>query len=330
MRYGDEAVGVAASPLIAIVGPTGVGKTGLALALAREVGAEVVSADSRQVYRGMDIGTDKPSEEQRQLVPHHLIDIFAPDEDFTLAQYQERAYDAIEDILSRGKVPFLVGGTGLYVRAVLEGFVIPRVRPNPALRQALLQEAERDGQQALHARLQGVDPEAAARLDPRNVRRVIRALEVYEELRTPISELQARKAPPYRTLKIGLTRERQELYRRIDRRVDRMVERGLIAEVQALVVQGYGFDLPAMSGLGYRQIGMHVRGEVDLPTAVRMIKSETHRFVRQQYKWFRLDDQTIRWFDMGKAPYEEVKVLVAGFLKQQGLYRDSARAAGGG
>jgi tRNA dimethylallyltransferase len=291
-----------------------VGKTRLAVALGRELEGEIISADSRQIYQGMDIGTDKPTEEERKLVPHHLIDIIAPDQEFTLAQYQERAYRAIEDVLSRNKVPFLVGGTGLYIRAVLQGFLIPRVKPNLPLRRELLQQAERDGAQALHAQLEEVDPEAAASIDPRNVRRVIRALEVYYELREPISHLQRRKPPPYRTLKIGLTMEREELYRRIDQRVDGMVERGLLAEVQSLAAEGYGYDLPAMSGLGYRQLSMYLRGEVDLLTAISQIKSETHRFVRQQYKWFRLDDETIHWFDMGDEPYEKIKGSVVAFL----------------
>jgi tRNA dimethylallyltransferase len=303
------------SPLIAIVGPTGVGKTRLAVVLGNQLGGEIISADSRQIYRGMDIGTAKPTEAERRLAPHHLIDIVAPDAEFTLAQYQEWAYQAIEDVLSRNKVPFLVGGTGLYIRAVLEGFLIPRVKPNLRLRQELRQEAERHGPQALHARLQEVDPEAAANIDPHNVRRVIRALEVHQELKEPISRLQQRRPPPYRILKIGLTMDRQELYRRIDQRVDSMVERGLLAEVQSLVAEGYGYDLPAMSGLGYQQMGMYLRGEVDLPTAIRKIKSETHRFVRQQYKWFRLDDQTIHWFDMGEEPDEEIKALIADFLE---------------
>jgi tRNA dimethylallyltransferase len=303
------------SPLVAIVGPTGVGKTRMAVALGQELGGEIVSADSRQTYQRMDVGTAKPTEEERELVSHHLIDIVAPDEEFTLAQYQERAYQAIEDVLSRDKVPFLVGGTGLYIRAVLEGFVIPRVEPNLRLRHELRQEAKRHGAQALHVRLQEVDPEAAANIDPQNVRRVIRALEVYQELKEPISRLQKRKPPPYRILKLGLTMERKELYRRIDQRVDSMVEQGLLAEVQSLVAEGYGYDLPAISGLGYQQMGMYLRGEVDLPTAILKIKSETHRFVRQQYKWFRLDDETIHWFDMGDAPYEEIKALIVDFLE---------------
>jgi tRNA dimethylallyltransferase len=301
-------------PLVAIVGPTGVGKTRTAMFLCQEIGGEVISADSRQIFKLMDIGTDKPTPEQQSAVPHHLIDVVAPDEEFTLAQFQERAYQAIEDVVSRKKVPFLVGGTGLYVRAVLEGFVIPRVKPNLRLRQELLHEAERDGAVALHAKLRDVDPEAAEKIDPANVRRVVRALEVYEQLGEPISQVQRRSSPPYRTLKIGLTLERKELYRRIDQRVDSMMERGLLAEVEDLVSRGYGFELPAMSGLGYRQLGMYLKAEVDLPAAVQKIKSETHRFVRQQYKWFRVDEKTIHWFDVRDEPQESIKGLILGFL----------------
>ncbi len=302
------------SPLVAIVGPTGVGKTRIAIALCQVVGGEVISADSRQIYRGMDIGTDKPSPEQRSLVPHYLVDILDPDEEFTLAQYQELAYQAIDGVLTRSRVPFLVGGTGLYVRAVLQGYVIPRVKPSPQLRQKLMEEAERDGEVALHARLERVDPEAAARIDPRNVRRVVRALEVYETTGKPISAQQERKPPPYRALKIGLTMDRELLYRRVDERVDDMVERGLVAEVEGLLAKGYSHELPAMSGLGYRQVCGYLRGETDVSGAVGKIKSETHRFVRQQYKWFRLDDDTIHWFDVGHASKERIEALIEGLL----------------
>lgn len=301
-------------PLIVIVGPTAVGKTRLALRLAQELGGEVISADSRQVYRGLDIGTAKPTPEQRRRVPHHLIDVIAPDEAFTLAQYQELAYDAIGDVLARGKPPFLVGGTGQYVRAVVEGWGIPRVPPNEELRAELYRQAEVEGEATLHARLREVDPAAAQRIDPRNVRRVIRALEVYLETGHPISELQRKKPPPYRILQIGLTLDRQELYRRIDERVDRMIEEGLVEEVRGLVERGYGYDLPSMSGLGYQQIGLYLRGQVSLEEAIQLIKRHTRRFVRHQYNWFRLDDAAIRWFDVLNDPHREIRGLVASFL----------------
>ncbi|MFQ6001393.1 MAG: tRNA (adenosine(37)-N6)-dimethylallyltransferase MiaA [Anaerolineae bacterium] len=301
--------------LIVIVGPTAVGKTQLALRLCEEFRGEVVSADSRQIYRGMDIGTAKPTAEERRRVPHHLIDLIEPDEGFTLVQYQEKAYEAIDEILSRGRLPFLVGGTGLYVKALVEGFSVPRVKPDMARRRALLKEARERGAEALHARLKEVDPTAAARIDPRNVRRVIRALEVYEATGQPISQLQRKEPPPYSILKIGLTMERKALYRRIDERVDRMMEMGLLEEVKRLVERGYGYHLPAMSGLGYKQLGLYLRGEVDLAEAVRMIKSETRRFVRQQYKWFRLDDETINWIEVDGDPYLEARSLLSTFLE---------------
>jgi tRNA dimethylallyltransferase len=308
--HGSEAQ----SSLAVIVGPTAAGKTRLALRLAGELEAEIVSADSRQIYRGMDIGTDKPTAEERQRVPHHLIDIVDPDEEFTLARYQDMAYAAIDDVLARSSVPLLVGGTGLYIKAVVEGWTIPRVRPNEALRTELYREAELKGGVALHARLRQVDPVAAEKIDPRNVRRVIRALEVYLETGRPISELQRRRPPPYRVLQIGLTMERADLYQRIDQRVDRMIERGLVEEVRGLVKQGYGYELPAMSGLGYRQVGCYLRDEISLEEAIRLIKRDTRRFVRQQYNWFRLDDEGIHWFQALDDPYERVKGVILQFL----------------
>ena len=306
--------GKAKGALIAIVGPTAVGKSELGLRLAEEFGGEIVSADSRQIYRGLDIGTAKPTAEERRRVPHHLLDVVDPDEVLTLAQYQELAYAAIDDILARSKVPFLVGGTGLYIKAAVEGWSIPRVPPNEKLREELYRLAELEGPEALHARLWEVDPAAAARIDPRNVRRVVRALEVYAETGRPISELQRRSPPPYRTLQIGLTMEREELYRRIDARVERMIERGLVEEVRGLIERGYGLDLPAMSGLGYREIGLYLKGEIGLEEAIRLIKRNTRRFVRHQYNWFRLDDPDIHWFDALNEPYDQIRRLVASFL----------------
>jgi tRNA dimethylallyltransferase len=281
------------SHLFVIAGPTAVGKTALAIELARRFDGEIVSADSRQVYRGMDIGTAKPTREEQSFAPHHLIDVVEPDESYTLANYQADAYAAIEDILARGKQPFLVGGTGLYVRAVVEGLSIPRVPPNSELRAQL--ECE-DGM-ALYERLRALDPEAAARIDPRNIRRTIRALEVCLVTGEKFSELGRATPPPYRITQIGLTMSRPELYTRIDARIDRMIDQGLVAEVEHLVEQGYTFNLPSMSGLGYREIGDHLRGVVPLDEAVANIKRNTRDFVRRQYAWFRLKDERIRWFE---------------------------------
>ncbi len=303
-----------ARSLVAIVGPTAVGKTAMALRLADDLPVEVVSADSRQVYRYMDIGTAKPTPEERQRVKHHLLDIVDPDEPFTLAQYQQLAYAAIDDVHRRGNVPVLVGGTGLYVKAVLEGLDIPHVEPDPELREQLYAEADAEGHNALHRRLSELDPAAAERIDPRNVRRVVRALEVFYRMGRPISALQSASPPPYRILRIGLAMPRHELYRRIDERLERMLAAGLVQEVRSLVEQGYDYELPAMSGLGYRQIGMYLRGELSLPEAVRLIKRQTRRFVRQQASWFRADDPEIVWCDASAPVFHAVVTCIRDFL----------------
>ncbi len=296
--------------LLAIVGPTGVGKSRLALRLAQTFGGEIVSADSRQVYCHMDIGTAKPTRQELSLVPHHLIDIVNPDEDFSLAQYQCLAYRAIDDIQQRNKLAILVGGSGLYVWSVLEGWGIPQVPPDLEFRRSLEKKAAEVGVDGLYQELMKVDPIAAQRIDRRNVRRVIRAVEVHRNTDTPFSQLQHKQAPPYNTLVIGLTTDRAELYRRIDLRVDEMIKQGLTEEVKKLVKVGYDFNLPAMSGIGYKQIGMFLRGELTSAAAVQQIKFETHRFVRHQYSWFRLKDDRIRWFDIqGKVESEIINTL---------------------
>jgi len=287
--------------VVAVVGPTAAGKTELSLALAQALGGEIVSADSRQIYRGMDIGTAKATPEERALVPHHLLDVVDPDQVLTLAEYQRLACAAIDDILARGRLPLLVGGTGQYVYAVIEGWRIPEVAPQPALRAALEAEAAAQGAEAFHARLAALDPIAASRIDPRNVRRVIRALEVCLTTGRPISELQTKSPPPYKIIQVGVTRPRPELYARIDARVERMIAAGLVDEVRCLAEAGYSWDLPAMTGLGYRQIGQYLRGEVTLDEAVALIKKGTRRLVQQQYNWFRPDDPMIRWVDPGDA-----------------------------
>ena len=309
-------------PLIAIVGPTGIGKSQLAIHLAKKFDGEIVGADSRQVYRHMDIGTAKPSLENRERVRHHLIDIVNPDEDFSLAQYQVLAFDAIREIHGRDKLPFLVGGSGLYVRAVLEGWYIPGVKPDLELRHSLENKVADVGYQSLYQELMEVDPAAARKIDPRNVRRVIRALEVHHQAGTAFSELQDKKTPPYRSLIIGLTAERKELYRRVDKRVDDMIAQGLVAEVEKLVNMGYDFSLPSMSSIGYKQIATFLRGEVSLEDAVQQIKYETHRFVRHQYAWFRLNDEQSHWFDIAQAPEAEIEAIVSRFLEGKSNHKE--------
>lgn len=295
-------------PLLVLVGPTAVGKTALSLHLAQRFDGEIVSADSRLFYRGMDIGTAKPTPAERRLVPHHLIDIAGPDETMTLGAYQDMAYAAINEIHRRGRLPILAGGTGQYIKAVVEGWGIPRVPPHPDLRAAL----KKQGGPELARWLAVLDPAAAGRLDPRNVRRVIRALEVTLVTGQPISELQQKSAPLYDILIIGLTGDREMLYKRIDRRVDRMMAGGLLAEVQGLLDAGYERRLPAMSGLGYQQIAAHLAGEMTLEEAVERIKFDTHRFVRQQYTWFRPDDPRIHWYNISEPDMtKNVTALVA-------------------
>lgn len=300
--------------LVAIVGPTGSGKSQLALRLAQVFSGEIVSADSRQVYRYMDIGTAKPSPKELSLVPHHLINIINPDETFSLAQYQALAYRAIKDVHQRHKLPLLVGGSGLYVWAVLEGWRIPPVPPDPEFRRSLEEKAINTGAVELYRELMRVDPVAAQKIDPRNVRRVIRALEVHSKIKASFSNLQDKEAPSFNTLIIGLTGDRAELYRRIDLRIDKMIEQGLVTEVEKLVNMGYDFNLPAMSSIGYKQIGQFLKGELTLAYALQQIKFETHRFVRHQYTWFRLKDDRIKWFDISGQVDAESKTTLAKFI----------------
>jgi tRNA dimethylallyltransferase len=282
--------------ILAIVGPTGAGKSALAARLARELDGEIVSADSRQVYRYMDIGTAKPSAEQRAAVPHHLIDIIDPDEEYSLALFLCGARAAIRDIQSRSRLPILAGGTGQYVRGLLEGWQVPHVPPDPELRLDLETRARVQGAAALHVELAGVDPKAARRIDPRNARRLIRALEVYRRRKEGLSSEPTRETPPFRPVVLGLTLERTSLYERINRRVEDMIQAGWVGEVEGLLSRGYSPDLPSMSSLGYRELAQHLGGDKSLEEGVAEIKQRTRRFARQQYGWFRLGDQRIRWF----------------------------------
>ncbi|GAB4121739.1 MAG: tRNA (adenosine(37)-N6)-dimethylallyltransferase MiaA [Roseiflexaceae bacterium] len=275
------------APLIAIVGPTAVGKTALSLQLAHHLGGEIVSADSRQVYRQMDIGTAKATAAEQAQAPHHLIDLVDPDEDFSLATYQDLAYAAIAEITARGRIPLLVGGTGQYLAAVLQGWQIPRVAPQPDLRARLEQEAAEYGVATLYQRLQQLDPQAASTILPGNLRRIIRALEVYEVSGQPISAQQTMEPPPYRITTLWLRMPAEQLYHRIDQRVDMMIAAGLLNEVLGLVERGYHWDLPAMSGLGYREFQPYVAGEQTLAQAVERLKFDTHAFARRQPAWFK-------------------------------------------
>jgi tRNA dimethylallyltransferase len=304
--------------LLVLVGPTGIGKTALAVRLAQTFSGQIVSADSRQIYQWMNIGTAKPSAGELAAAPHHLIDVVSPDYVFTLAEFQERAYAAIDAIHAQNDLPLLVGGTGQWVWSVVEGWGIPRVPPDLTLRAELQAEAQTIGSEAFHAKLAAVDPDAAAKLDHRNVRRVIRALEVYLKTGIPISVHQQKTPPPYRILMIGLNMPRESLYLRIDNRIDRMMEAGFLAEVEELLAQGYDLRLPSMSGLGYRQLGRHLQGELSLAEAVALTKKDTRRFIRQQYNWFRPDDERIFWLDVLSPNFADVALAkVSAFLAEE-------------
>lgn len=308
------------APLLVILGPTAVGKTALSLALAERFNGEIVSADSRQVYRGMDIGAAKPSAEARARVPHHLLDVVNPDETLSVAQYQRMAYAAISEVLARRRLPILAGGTGQYISAVVEGWRFPDVPPNPALRAELEAYAAAHGPQALHDRLRRHDPPAAERIHPHNVRRVVRALEVCLQSGRPISELQRRAPPPYHILHIGLTRPRQDLYARIDARLEQMMRDGLLDEVRHLLAAGYDCSLPAMSGLGYAQLCRYLTGECALKIALEAIRRETRDFVRRQETWFRKYNRAARWFDMTENAEQTIIRQVSVWLESQGAW----------
>ncbi|MEN6370869.1 MAG: tRNA (adenosine(37)-N6)-dimethylallyltransferase MiaA [Armatimonadota bacterium] len=309
--------------LVAIVGPTASGKTAAAHELARRVGAEIVSADSMAIYRGMDIGTAKPSPQERQEVPYYMVDVVGPNEPFTVADYQERAVEAVEDIISRGRLPILAGGTGLYVRAVIDGLNIPSAGIDSALRARLKREADEKGGEWLHKQLAEVDPAAAGRLHPNDIKRIIRALEVYEQSGRPMSEIVEEtrlKAPRYPgAVLYGLTMDREKLYRRIEERIDEQIRRGLVEEVRQLLDFGYDVDLPAMQGLGYKEIAAHLKGECDLSFAVETLKRSTRRFAKRQYTWFRADKR-IRWIDVNDIAPAEVAVIIETELREAGVF----------
>ncbi len=280
-----------------ICGPTAVGKTELALKLAEVFGMEIVSADSRQVYRLMDIGTAKPTRAEQARVRHHLVDVVWPDEDFNAARFAERAHAAIADLAGRGSMPLLVGGTGLYIRALTEG-LLRAPAADPAVRGRLQRAAADQGSAALHNRLHEVDPVAARRLHPNDLVRVIRALEVYEQTGRPLSDYQNDHRfsdRPYRTLKIGLSIDRAELYRRIDARAEQMFNAGLLQEVEAILAAGYAGSLKTLQTIGYRQAMMLLEGQLSPAEALSDLQQATRRYAKQQLTWLQ-QDKSIKWF----------------------------------
>ncbi|MFC5467660.1 tRNA (adenosine(37)-N6)-dimethylallyltransferase MiaA [Cohnella suwonensis] len=290
-------------PLLVLVGPTAVGKTALSLKLAKALNAEVISGDSMQVYKRMDIGTAKLLPDDREGVPHHLIDIREPEYPFSVSEFQQLCGEAIADIHGRGKLPFIVGGTGLYVESVCYGFRFQDIGSDERFREEMRAFAQSEGAQALHDRLNAVDPVTAAKLHPNDEGRIIRALEVFRLTGIPLSDSQDQsrgddKASPYRLCIIGLTMDREELYRRIDARVDGMLEEGLVEEVSSLLRDGVPREAVAMRGLGYKEIAAYLAGETDYDEAVRLLKRDTRHFAKRQLSWFR-HMKGLEWVDVG-------------------------------
>ena len=300
--------------VIAVVGATATGKTTLAIEIARRLdgGSEAVNADSRQLYRYMDIGTAKPTADEREALPHRLIDIVDPDEAFSLGRWLDMAKEALDEVWEQGGLPIVVGGTGQYVWALLEGWRVPRVPPQEALRS----EMEARPPEELLAELRRIDPESQKFIQPQNVRRVIRALEVYHATGKPLSHWRTKDAPPFESMVIGLQLARGALYERIDARVDVMMAAGFEDEVRSLVDRGYGCELSSMSGIGYRELCAHLGGEMSLDEAVSRTKTGTHRLARHQNRWFKAGDERIRWLeateDAGAAATAIVEEWLAG------------------
>lgn len=304
--------------LVVILGPTAVGKTALAIQLAEKLEGEIISADSRLFYRGMDIGTAKPTFEERRRVPHHLIDVAAPDETWSLTLFQSAARQVIAEVVDRGKLPFLVGGTGQYLQAVLEDWQPPELKPNEALRKVLQAWAEEITPEGLHHRLAKLDPVSAARIDPRNIRRTIRALEVTLLSGRRFSDQRRSGEKVYHPYIIGVMRSREELYARIDRRVDQMIQNGFVAEVRTLLDQGYSSDLPALSAIGYREICAYLHGESTLENAVKLIKRKTRVFVRRQANWFKIDNPEIHWYPVQTGYVTQIETGILSWLNEPG------------
>jgi tRNA dimethylallyltransferase len=284
--------------LVVIVGPTAVGKTDLAIEISEQTNGEIISADSRYFYRGMDIGTAKPGAEQRARVPHYLIDVADIDEIWSLGVYQREAKVIMNEIFSRGKMPFLVGGTGQYIRSMIEGWQIPEKSPDYGLRDFLEKWAEKVGSEKLHQKLSILDPEAAAIIDFRNKRRTIRALEVILSSGKKFSDLRMRSPLDFKFKMIGLYRDRNQLYERIDQRIDEMFELGFIDEVKFLLKKGYSIDNSPLTAIGYNEVIGFIEGKMDFQECVLKIKKRTREFVRRQANWFKPLDPRIKWFDV--------------------------------
>lgn len=308
-----------AKPLaLAIVGPTGSGKTKAAIHLSKVFQGEIISMDSMQIYRGMDIGTAKPTEEELSQAVHHMIDIVNPDEMFTVSSYREIAMDVISDVLSRGKTPILAGGTGLYLNAVSYEMNLGENGASPEIREKLNRMADQpEGALRLHAMLKEVDPQTAERLHHNDIRRVIRALEVYKTTGKPMSQMadDSRIEGPYHILVYGLSYPREQMYARINSRVDQMMKDGLVDEVKGLLAKGIEprKEGGAMQAIGYKEIVSALRGEIDMDRAVDLIKQGSRRYAKRQWTWFRHDGR-VKWFDF--SDYQNEQLLYDALVKQ--------------
>ena len=304
-------------PLVVIVGPTAVGKTEFSIQLAKRINGEIVSSDSRLFYAGMNIGTAKPSLQDRQMVAHHLIDIISPDEKWSLADFQRNAEKAIKEIHQRGKIPILVGGTGQYIWGLLEGWSLTETKPNYPLRDILEKWGRDIGSEMLHEKLFILDPIAAKKIEAKNLRRIVRAIEVILTTGLTFSEQYRKMGSKYSYLILGLQRDREELYRRIDQRIDKMIENGLLEEIKGLIEKGFSPDLPAFSAIGYSQMISYLQGRIPMEEAVRLIKRQSRIFVRRQANWFKETDSRIKWFTAGEDVAGQMADYVQGKLGER-------------
>ena len=292
--------------VIIIVGPTAVGKTNLSIKLAKKLKAEVISGDSMQVYKGMNIGTGKVTEKEMEYVPHHMLDILNPDEPFSVADYQKQVQKKISDLNKQNIIPLLVGGSGLYIQAVLYDYVFSDQKRDETLTKQLEARLETEGNLALYEELQQVDPVQAKHIHPNNKRRLIRALEVYQATGKTLSERQAEqnKTSTYDYYIIGLKMDREALYDQINQRVDTMVQNGLVEEVKHLYERGYEHT-QAMKAIGYKELIPYIKGETDLNTAVELLKRNSRRYAKRQYTWFK-NQMNIHWYDVTNAKYDKI------------------------
>ncbi len=300
--------------VLVLVGPTAVGKTELAIRLAEKLGGEIVSADSRLLYRGMNIGTAKPTKSEMARAPHHMIDLAEPDEIWSLATFKQKMLETLADIQARGKLPIVAGGTGQYIRSMMEGWIIPTVLPDPRMREVLEIMGLEMGAAELHRRLSLIDPVATARMDANNLRRSIRALEVMFTTGELFSTQKDKQPPDLDFKLIGLSRPREELYARVDARIETMFDQGLVDEVKNLLNKGYNESLPTLSAIGYREVIQYIHGDITLEETKMQMRKKTREFIRRQANWFKSGDPLIEWHEMTPDPLQRILESISVWL----------------